>query len=256
MPPSQPLTQQSPATLLETDEDVRNALSSSQVSKADVTVGPQPVPPSPAQPYRPTKRPPIALLTVLDDGESTGQVIRLRDDRFVVGRTEGDLRIPHDAQIAARHLEIVRHQVGATWRWQLMDLPGTTGLFLRVSRTLLADGAEILIGRSRYRFVSAASSGSNFAHLIEMMPSRENARLPLTQAELWIGSDLACTIRCAEDPFVEPRHARIYLDLDGGWHAQNNKTANGLWLRVSQIAVDEACLFQIGEQRSRLKVGG
>jgi hypothetical protein len=196
------------------------------------------------------------VLTVQDDGESGGEVIRLRDDRFVIGRSEGDLHMPHDTLIAPRHLEIERKQVGEDWRWMLTDLPGTTGLFLRVSRTTLADGAEILVGRGRYLFASAESSHSNFAHLIEITPAGEGARLPLTQAELWIGADPGCQIHRADDPFVEPCHVRIYLDLDGGWHAQNNKTANGLWLRVPQIAVDQACLFQIGEQRFRLKVGG
>jgi hypothetical protein len=246
---------------LETDDDVRQALQSDSVSKADVTAtppttpAPLTAPPPAALPYHPTHRPPIALLTVLDDGENTGEVLRLRDDRFVIGRTEGDFRIPHDPLIAARHLEIVRKQTAEGWRWMLADLPGTSGLFLRVSRTILADGAEILVGRGRYRFVSAESSGSNFAHLIEITPAGEGARLPLTQAELWIGSEPSCQIRRADDPFVEPRHVRIYLDLDGGWHAQNNKTTNGLWLRVPHIAVDEACLFQIGEQRFRLKAG-
>jgi hypothetical protein len=42
----------------------------------------------------------------------------------------------------------------------------------------------------------------------------------------------------------------------GGWQAQNNKSLNGLWLRVPQVTVEDGCLFQIGEQRLRLKIGG
>jgi hypothetical protein len=38
--------------------------------------------------------------------------------------------------------------------------------------------------------------------------------------------------------------------------AQNNKSPNGLWYRVPQIPVNDTCLFQIGEQRLRLKAGG
>src|SRR5262249_6857798 len=125
MPPSRQTEPDRPATLLETDDDIRQALQPDSVSKADVTVAPPTAaappaaPPPVALPYRPTQRPLMALLTVLDDGESTGEVLRLRNDRFVIGRSEGDLRIPHDTLIAARHLEIVRKQAAEGWRWML-----------------------------------------------------------------------------------------------------------------------------------------
>ncbi len=53
-------------------------------------------------PYRPMARPPVAMLTVYDDGKMEGEVIRIRDTRFTIGRTEGDLRIPIDGLISAR----------------------------------------------------------------------------------------------------------------------------------------------------------
>ena len=40
----------------------------------------------------------------------------------------------------------------------------------------------------------------------------------------------------------------------GGWHAEHNRTVNGLWLRMSQITVDAMVHFQIGEQRFQIKV--
>ena len=40
----------------------------------------------------------------------------------------------------------------------------------------------------------------------------------------------------------------------GGWHAEHNKTPNGLWLRMSQLTVESMAQFQIGEQRFQLKV--
>jgi DNA-directed RNA polymerase specialized sigma24 family protein len=54
----------------------------------------------------------------------------------------------------------------------------------------------------------------------------------------------------------KPQHVRLYRDANGAWHAQNNKSPNGLWYRVPQIMVNDACLFQIGEQRLRLRAGG
>ena len=60
----------------------------------------------------------------------------------------------------------------------------------------------------------------------------------------------------AEDPFTEPKHIHLFRDGNGVWNAQNNKSLNGLWLKVPQVTVDDSCLCQIGEQRLRLKVGG
>src|SRR5580692_11842393 len=92
------------ATRLETDEDVLNAL---RANLAGMPVPPLPgaqAPPvaepnhreAPAQrtptvsPYRPSLRPPMAVLTAFDDGKHEGEQFRLREGRFVIGRTEGD----------------------------------------------------------------------------------------------------------------------------------------------------------------------
>jgi len=152
-PPPEP---ERPGTLLETDEDVRRALQADRpgppVAALAVPVAMPVAGAAPAQPYRPTQRPPVALLTVLDDGKGDGEVLRLRADRFVIGRSEGDCLIPHDPLISARHLEISRHRVGEQFRWVVTDLQTTNGLFIRVSRAALADKAEFLVGKGRYRF--------------------------------------------------------------------------------------------------------
>jgi pSer/pThr/pTyr-binding forkhead associated (FHA) protein len=289
MPPTQPNhpspEEEQPGTLLETDDDICRALQSNQPGQpaaAKGTAAPKIAPPtSSARPYRPTLRPPLALLTVFDDGKSEGQVIRLRADRFVIGRSEGDFVIPHDTLISARHLEITRHRIGEQYRWVLTDLQSTNGLFIRVSRIALADGAEFLVGKGRFRFEASRSAQPNTVDylpadaqrsstrphdadpaalmnpaLVELADEKILSRLPLTKSDYWIGSDPACPICRAGDPFVEPRHVRLHREASGAWQAQNNKSANGLWLRVPQITVTDTCLFQIGEQRFRLKVGG
>jgi pSer/pThr/pTyr-binding forkhead associated (FHA) protein len=234
-----------------------------------------------AKPYRPTQRPPIALLIILDDGKGEGEIVRLRGDRFVIGRTEGDLLIPHDPQISGRHIEITRQRSGEKYRWVVTDLQSTNGLFIRVSRTVLADKAEILVGMGRYRF---ETPGSNFPEtadslspdsppaatrpvgidaaslmhpaLVELVGGRMLSRLPLATSEYWIGSDPTCAICRGSDPYIEPRHIRLYRETNGAWYAQNNKTSNGLWIKVPQISVTDSCSFQIGEQRFRLNTGG
>src|SRR5205814_838584 len=103
-------------------------------------------------PYRPTVRPPVALLTVCDDGQAEGELIRIRGARFVIGRADGDLLLPHDDQVSGRHVEIARESAGGRHRWTVTDLGSTNGLFVRVRRTTLTHGIEILVGRGRFRF--------------------------------------------------------------------------------------------------------
>ncbi len=283
-PPQPPADPERPGTLLETDEDVRRALQSKQPAQAAAKKsGAAKSPPhrADASLYRPTQRPPIALLTVLDDGKSDGEVVRLRSDRFIIGRMEGDLLIPHDQQISARHLEITRQRVGDKYRWVVTDLQSANGLFIRVSRTVLSDKSELLVGRACYRFevpkrnlaetvdflppdtLGAGTSPlgdeagtSLHPALVELAGDKVVSRLPLAKPEYWIGSDPACAICRADDPFIEPRHVRLYRGANDVWQAQNNKTANGLWYRVPQITVADSCSFQIGEQRFRLTAGG
>lgn len=289
------------ATCLETDEEVLSALRGNlgtPSSGAGVPVSsptpvlPTKIPPAtqPARPaaqpwsvmpYRPTLRPSIAVLTVFDDGKADGEQFRLRDNRFVIGRTEGDLVIPHDGMISGRHVEITRQSVGGQQRWLITDLQSTNGLFVRVSRTALADQSELLVGKGRYRLLAPSTEGSHTADyappevarnmtqawgneggrptipsLVEIVGNATSNRVLLVGAEYWIGADPTCAICRPNDPFCEARHARLYRDAKGGWHVEQNKAVNGLWFRVPQVVAEGAVHFQIGEQRFRLKIGG
>ena len=234
----------------------------------------------PAIPFRPMARPKVAMLTVCDDGRTDGEVIRIRGHRFVIGRTEGDLTIPIDARISARHIEITLQTIGgAHHRWVVTDLQSTHGLFVRVSRARLAEQAEFLVGSGRYRFDAPryaagsssehlaneqsssqthgwADSNSNFRPpaLTELLGDEIGNRALLEKPEYWIGTDPACAICRANDPFCEPQHVRLHRKSSGAWHAENNKTQNGLWVRMSQVTVESLAQFQIGEQRFQLRV--
>ena len=149
-------------TLIETDDDIRQALLSGHkgrkpgqpvaVESSASVPAPTPGAARSAVPFRPTARPPVAVLTVFDDGKTDGEIIRIRDHRFIIGRTEGDFCIPLDGRISARHVEITHQVVGGLHRWVVTDLQSTHGMFVRVSRTVLADKAEFLVGNGRYRF--------------------------------------------------------------------------------------------------------
>ena len=276
-----------PGTLIETEEDIQRAVLANKAAiplampvakKADAIPTAKP---AAAQPYRPTLRPPICVVTVLDDGKSEGEVIRIRGSRFVIGRSEGDFLIPHDEQISSKHIEISRQLVGGVQRWVVTDLQSTNGLFLRVSRTVLADKSEFLVGKGRFRFEHASTQSSETADyagstpvpggtvgfddsaptnlhpaLVELVAGGIGNRILLAKPEYWIGTDASCAICRAQDPFTEPKHVRLFRDAKGVWTAQNNKALNGMWFKVPQMTVEDGCLLQIGEQRMRLKVGG
>ena len=246
-------------TLIETEEEVRQAILSGlkgQQQSGSVDPGFAPPPPlqtavvvSPASaqpahsgqetsPYRPTSRPPIALLTVFDDGKNEGELIRIRDQKFVIGRTEGDLKIPIDGRISARHVEITLQTLGGAHRWVVTDLQSTHGMFVRVSRTVLNDRAEFLVGSGRYRFetpqglaeatVDAGTEPPGFGQtrawsdgpgpfrspaLTEILGGEIGNRVLLVKPEYWIGADVSCAICRGGDPFCEPRHVRLYRGL-------------------------------------------
>lgn len=226
--------------------------------------------------WRPTQRPPVALLTVRDDGRADGEVVRLRADRFVLGRTEGDLTFPHDAIVSTRHAEITRQHVGGVWRWAVTDLQSTNGLYVRLSRTPLVDRREFLAGGGRYRFDAPEGSTDTAAPLpgdapptggtagpreltqappalTELVGGGVGNRVVLTYSEYWIGSDPTCGIRRPNDPFCEARQVRVYR-TPKGWVAEHPKTLNGLWVRLPRVVAERILQFQIGEQRFKLVV--
>ena len=278
--------QQRSGTVLETDEDIRQALllHSRRPLPGGSTVLAPSAPPTPpagplASPFRPTVRPPVPILTVFDDGKTEGEVIRIREPKFTIGRTEGDLRFPLDGRMSSRHVEITHQVVGGLNRWVVTDLQSTHGLFVRVSKTVLADRAEILVGNGRYRFeankpdpsegadraVESSNAGETQGltdgpgpfrppSLTELLGREIGNRILLVKDHYWIGSDPSCALYRADDPFCEPKHVRLHRSPKGTWGAEHNKTQNGLWLRMVQIAVDSMIQFQVGEQRFRLKV--
>jgi hypothetical protein len=231
-----------------------------------------------AQAERPVLRPPAALLCVLDDGKAEGEWVRLRADVTVIGRTEGDVRIPHDGLVSGRHAQVVRQRTANAYRWALVDLQSTNGTFVRIGSTLLRHDTEVIIGSGRYRFeagtgaapaagppgsppqTTQAWSGAPVhalvPSLVEMSPAGPVKRYALTLPEIWIGRDArTCSIARPDDVLVNARHARLYRDPKGQWHVENNKSLNGLWLRIAEpMPLGNACQFRLGEQRFIFRV--
>jgi pSer/pThr/pTyr-binding forkhead associated (FHA) protein len=226
--------------------------------------------------FHPVQRPGTPVLIVLDDGDDDGEAVRIRKESFTIGRVQGDLVIPHDGNMSGRHAEILRRFEGGRWQWYLRDLQSTNGTFVRVSGGLLRDGQEILIGGSCFRFESShideaaeatsapgavaatrkfvGGSVAQFAAqmnptLIAITADGGEKRYPLDRPELWVGRDRALCSIVLEDPLVSPRHARLFRDPKGKWMIQNNRSQNGLWMRVTEVSLEKGGQFQCGEQR-------
>lgn len=258
-------------TRLETDEEIRQAIARHRAGQGTGARALDLAEPA-ATLYRPTQRPPVPLLTVCDDGEQQGELIRIRSERFIIGRQEGDLILSHDSQISSKHAEIRRTCAKDKYRWQLVDLRSTNGTYVRVSSAVLQSGQEFLIGRTRYRFEDGSSSeqavdasqGTRLwggarglrAELIELSLEGAEVRTAVESDEVWIGSQSDCAVSPAGDPFVAPRHAVMRRGADGRWRLDNNRTINGVWLRIESLTLRGVCAFQLGEQRFTLSVPG
>ncbi len=94
----------------------------------------------------------MARLTLFDDGSVEGEMFRIKNDATYIGRQDCDINIHHDEMISKRHLAIDREIKNGVARWIIKDLKSATGLWVRVRRIELNDGAEFLVGGQRIRF--------------------------------------------------------------------------------------------------------
>ncbi len=210
-------------------------------------------PPPPA--YRPRQRPPLALLVVLDDGREDGEVHRLRGEVTVIGRSQGDVQVPHDELISGRHAEVRRVRENGAWRWVLADLGSTNGTFVKIATLQMKSGQEIQVGHARLRFELSAPDAAEPEPptLVEITPGGAGRRFPLTAPDNWIGSDPAGAVALGDDPLIARRHAHLYC-AGGFWHLGEGSGRDGVWLRRDRVTIDKGCSFQCGEQRFLLKV--
>jgi len=194
-----------------------------------------------AAPYRPVLRRPLALLHVVDDGHEDGETIRLRGDRLVIGRTEGDMTIPHDISMSTRHA-VLEYSPGGVWF--LSDAGSAGGTFVRVMSAKLHDGSSLQLGASRLRFETA---GDEVA-LVELVPNGDGTRHACPGPLTTIGrAGGGCHVQLG-DRFVSPMHAELHAVADG-WRIEN-RGLNGLWVRISgPVKLAVPAQFQCGEQR-------
>lgn len=259
-----------PSTVLESIESIREQIESSQRYRSDDLQAATVV-----DRFRPKSRPPMGLLRIADDGEESGELVRIRKPSTTIGRLECDVVIPHDNQMSAQHAEIFRAFDNGTYVWHLRDLNSTNGTFVRAAHSVLQAEQVLLMGGRRYRFecpeqqqagnrdpttdvvdgtrqwqqLDVAAFEAVQPYLVEMSDQGDGMRYLLRDQEMWIGTDAnSCSI-VLEDSFVSPQHARVYLDKKNRWCIESGKSLNGLWVGIRSVALGKGGRFQCGEQR-------
>ena len=166
----------------------------------------------------------------------------------MIGREQGDLTIPHDMQISARHAAILRVDNAAGSTWYLHDLRAANGVFIRVKRIDLKGGERFLLANSLVRFVPA--TGGNPNRLEELTPQGISDTLPLVRREHWIGRDYrSCERFLQRNPMIDLKMECVTCSPDGEWSIRCPESLNGMWERVGKAELKSGSMFQLGEQR-------
>jgi pSer/pThr/pTyr-binding forkhead associated (FHA) protein len=224
--------------------------------------------------FRPFNRQPVSSLVVVDDNSRDGgEVIRIRQSRFVIGREKGHLKLPFDPDMSGMHVELRCSSSNGNYRWHLIDLKSTNGTFLRVNKARLSDKMQLVLGCRRYQLLMpeasdlASESATNatrqfqavsrelmeslFPRLIELGSRQADATaILLTKPETTIGREnIASDIAIPDDEFLNRIHAKIYRDEHGKWVIKDLKSLNGVWVGVQKVELEQRAEFMVGQQR-------
>ena len=223
--------------------------------------------------FRPSLRPPVPVLTVLDDGSQVhGECLRLRGDSFTIGRTAGDLRLSNDSSISGQHAAIRRVPWKGGYQWQLSDLGSINGTFVRCRRAVLHPEAIVILGGRRFRLRypllprhggspavtrhvdRSAASQDGYPSLVEAAPKAGGVEVSLRVDDLTIGRAGGGAAIELDDPLLAHRHAHLGRHRDGTWVITAETTRNGVWVSVATVALTSDCFFRCGEQMFRFEL--
>ena len=224
--------------------------------------------------FRPVLRPPVPVLTVLDDGSlEQGEDVRLRREQCSIGRTSGDVQLPNDSSVSGNHAEIRRTSWNGGFQWHLHDLNSVNGTFVRCVRAVLHQNAVLILGARRFRLrnplkpnsVPVAGhqtnlldgmhiSGTVWPVLVEASAKPGAVEFPLRSERLIIGRAGGGADIELDDPLLANRHAELKRLRDGTWMISAETTRNGIWVSVSAVGLTPYCFFRCGEQRFRFVI--
>lgn len=215
----------------------------------------------------PVLRPPVPVLTVLDDGSQTkGEEIRLRGASFTIGRSEGDLVLPNDQTLSSVHAEIQRVEYRGQFHWLLKDKDTSNGTFVRINSANIFDDTVVLLGLRRFRwqvpFAKLRSDSEGATRMLDTEGEKDHLRPRLVESGK-AGEGLVFEIRQPtttigrlggdadlqiDDPHLAPLHATILYSPPATPVIESRKTVNGVWVNVRAIKLSEKAFFRCGEQ--------
>jgi len=224
-----------------------------------------------AQEFRPFLRPPTPILTLLDDGSmEQGEDVRIRQETLRIGRTSGDVRIPHDSVISGEHADIRCTPWQGGYQWHLHDLDSVNGTFAKTDEVVLHKDTVVILGSRRYRLEHKLRPDivEDATFMYSDPPIPESMFPVLTEAsarpgalEFDLRSDRLVIGRVGsgadielDDPLLDERHAELKRLQDGSWTITSEGTRNGIWVSVSAVLLSPLCYFRCGDQRFRFMI--
>jgi hypothetical protein len=224
--------------------------------------------------FRPLLRPPVPVVTALDDGSADrGESVRMRGETFTIGRTAGDFVIPNDPAISGLHAEIRRIPWKGSYQWQLVDLGSVNGTFVRCTKAVLHAEALVILGARRFRlrnplvahrdgarspatrlFDAATLPRTVWPVLVEAAQRSPGIEVPLKADSVSIGRTGGGADLQLDDPLVADRHAQLERQRDGSWLIVAETTRNGVWVSTTTVTLTVHCHFRCGEQLFRFEI--
>lgn len=231
-------------------------------------------PPEDRHDFRPRLRPPVPILTLLDDGLSDhGEDFRLRKEVCRIGRTAADICVPNDHAVSHSHAEIRRVPWKGGFQWHLVDLQSKNGTFVRCVRSVIHDRSMMLLGSRRFRLRCPSHPaqrehgdhktrtidnmevpGSRSPSLVETTDRLDALVFPLQRDRLSIGRAGGGADLQIDDPLLANHHGVLSLQKDGTWLIEAAQTRNGIWVSATTVSLTPYCFFGCGEQRFRFLI--
>jgi pSer/pThr/pTyr-binding forkhead associated (FHA) protein len=72
--------------------------------------------------------------------------------------------------------------------------------------------------------------------------------LRLDNDAVTIGQAASCDVRIEDDPLASPLHVKFTKDQQRRWLLEDQKSVNGVWIRITRIALAHQAEF-LGQQR-------
>ena len=230
--------------------------------------------PGAVQEFRPVLRPPAPILTVLDDGSmEKGEEVRIRQETLTIGRTSGDVRIPHDPAISGVQAEIRRTPSNGGYQWHLHDLDSVNGTFASCCEAILHEDTIVILGSRRFRLRDPLKPSKNpevghdtnpkdksrmqedISPLLVEASARPGAlEFALRSDRLVIGRTGGGADIELDDPLLDDHHAELKRLQDGSWTITSDGTKNGIWVSISATLLAPLCYFRCGEQQFRFVI--